>query len=87
MAEKASHILLAVHITDRVKKAPLVQEALTQYGDIIRTRLGLHEVGTGYASPEGVLILDLVNEEKAVQLQQTLNGLEGIETKLVIFKH
>lgn len=84
---KDSHVLLAVHITDRVKKAPLVQEALTQYGDAIRTRLGLHDVGVSYASPGGVLILDIVSDTKAVRLQQALDGIEGIETKLIIFEH
>jgi hypothetical protein len=88
MAEKKdSHLLLAVHITDRLKKAPLVQKTLTQYGDAIRTRLGLHEVGTGFSSPGAIMILDILGDSKARQLQKSLDKISGIETKLVVFKH
>jgi hypothetical protein len=88
MAEKKdSHQLLAVHITDRLKKAPLVQKALTRYGDVIRTRLGLHEVGTGFSSSGGIMILDILGDSKARQLQKSLDKIKGIETKLIVFKH
>jgi hypothetical protein len=85
--KKESHVVLAVHVTDRVKKAPRVQETLTKYGDVIRTRLGLHQVGNDYSSPGGVLILDILTEPKARELQKVLDKISGIETKLVIFKH
>jgi hypothetical protein len=85
--KKASHVVLTVHVTDRLKEVPPVQKTLSQFGDVIRTRLGIHEVGKGYSSPEGILILDIVSEAKAHQLQKTLNKLQGIETKLVVFKH
>jgi hypothetical protein len=85
--KKESHVVLTVHVTDRLKKAPLVQKSLSQYGDVIRTRLGLHEVGKDYSSPEGLMLLDIISETKARQLQKSLNKIRGIETKLVIFKH
>jgi hypothetical protein len=85
--QKAAHVLLAIHVTNRLKKAPLVQKSLSQYGDVIRTRLGLHEIGEGYSSPEGVMILDVVSEPQARRLQKALDKIAGIETKLVIFRH
>jgi hypothetical protein len=85
--KKESHVVLTVHVTDRVKKAPLVQKSLSQFGDVIRTRLGLHEVGKDYSSPEGIMLLDVVGEPKARELQKALNKIAGIETKLVVFKH
>ncbi len=85
--KKDSHLLLAVHVTDRLKKVPLVQKALIQYGDVIRTRLGLHEVSKDYSSPGGIMILDIVGDSKARQLQKALDKIKGIETKLVVFKH
>jgi hypothetical protein len=87
MAKKDAHLLLVVHVTDRVKKAAMVQQALTQYGDVIRTRLGLHEVGNDYSAPGAIMILDIINDSKARQLQKALNKIKGIETKLVVFKH
>jgi hypothetical protein len=85
--KKESHVLLAVHITDRLKEVPPVQKLLSQYGNVIRTRLGIHQVGKDYSSPEGVLVLDITDESKARQLQKTLGKLKGIETKLTVFKH
>lgn len=85
--KRDSHVVLAVHVTDRLIKVPLVQTTLSQYGDVIRTRLGLHEVGKDYSSPGGILILDIISEAKARQLQKALDKIKGIETKLVVFKH
>ena len=85
--KKDAHVVLAVHVTDRLKKVPSVQKVLSEYGDVIRTRLGLHEVSKEFSAPGGILILDIVTEAKARQLQKTLDRIKGIETKLVIFKH
>jgi hypothetical protein len=86
-AQKDSHLILALHVTDRLKKAPLVQKTLSQYGDVIRTRLGLHEVGKDFSAPGGIMILDIISDPKARLLQKALDKIEGIETKLVVFKH
>jgi hypothetical protein len=85
--KKQSHVVLTVHVTDRVKKAAQVQKALSQFGDVIRTRIGLHEVGENFSSSSGILLLDIIGEIKAKDLQKDLNQIEGIETKLVVFKH
>ena len=37
------HIILGVHITDRIKHVSEVQTLFTQFGCYIKTRLGLHE--------------------------------------------
>jgi hypothetical protein len=88
MAKKREpHAVLVVHVTDRMKEVPLVQKSLSQFGDVIKTRLGLHEVGEGYSAPGGILILDILGESKAKQLQKVLNKIKGIETKLIVFKH
>ena len=85
--KKESHVILAVHVMDRLTKVPRVQESLTKFGDVIRTRLGIHQVSKDYSSPGGVLILDIVDEPKARQLQKVLDKIRGIETKLIVFKH
>jgi hypothetical protein len=85
--KKDSHVVLAVHVTDRLNKVPSVQTTLSQFGDVIRTRVGLHEVSKDYSAPGGILILDIVTESRARQLQKALDKIKGIETKLVVFKH
>ena len=37
------HIILGVHITDRLKNAVEVQKVFTEYGCNIKTRIGLHD--------------------------------------------
>ncbi|MBP1622258.1 MAG: putative iron-only hydrogenase system regulator [Acidobacteria bacterium] len=85
--KRDAHVILAVHVTDRLKKVPSVQTTLTQYGDVIRTRLGLHEVSKDFSAPGGILILDIVSDARARMLQKALDKIKGIETKLVVFKH
>jgi hypothetical protein len=85
--KKDAHVVLAVHVTDRLKKILPVQKTLSQFGDVIRTRLGLHEVSKDYSAPGGILILDAVSESRARDLQKALDKIKGIETKLVVFSH
>ena len=85
--KRDSHVILAVHVTDRMKKASSVQAALSRFGDVIRTRIGLHEVSKDFSAPGGVLILDIVDEARARLLQKALDKIAGIVTKLVVFKH
>jgi hypothetical protein len=82
------HIILAVHITQRLRHVPDVQARLTEYGCNIKTRLGLHEVGKDYCSPNGLLILEMAGEEaKILQLEKKLKAIEGIEVKKIVFEH
>ena len=78
------HIILAIHITDRLKHAGQVQQLLTEYGNHIKTRLGLHDVDT--PSPNGVLLLEMHgNEDRIGELKGKLAQVEGIEVKEVVF--
>ncbi|MGH2271980.1 hypothetical protein ACQ9LF_09295 [Anaerohalosphaeraceae bacterium U12dextr] len=82
------HIILGVHITDRVHHVQSVQETLTQYGCSIRTRLGLHEADKGYCSPNGLLILEMTDDlPTAQELASKLNAIEGVEVKTMVFGH
>ena len=88
MQSKAKHIIVAVHVTDRVKHASKVQEVFTGYGANIKTRLGLHEVGAGFSSPNGVILLEMVGDEKKCSsILGRLNAIRGIEAKKIVFAH
>ena len=85
---KEKHIILGVHITDRIKHVSQVQKLLTDYGCNIKTRLGLHEVSTKFCSPNGLLILEMFGDEKKCsELADQLNALEGVEVKSIVFEH
>jgi hypothetical protein len=82
------HIILGVHVTDRIHHVSNVQELLTEYGCSIRTRLGLHESEKGFCSPNGLLLLEMTDDQKSADdLTDKLNAIEGIEVKQIVFDH
>ncbi|HBG28500.1 MAG: hypothetical protein A2Y10_14945 [Planctomycetes bacterium GWF2_41_51] len=84
-------MILGVHITDRVKHvvgSGGVQPILTEYGCYIKTRLGLHEAGKDFCSPNGLLILELAGDlNKCVELEKKLTEIEGVSVKKIVFEH
>lgn len=82
------HIILGVHITERAKHVPEVQKVFTKYGCNIKTRLGLHEVSGNFCSPNGLIILELVDDPKQCDnLEKELKAIEGVEIKIMRFSH
>ncbi len=88
MSKKEKHIILGVHITDRIQHAQKVQELLTQYGCNIKTRIGFHDVDGTKCSMNGLLILELIGETKTCnKLAKDLDALKGVEVQKMIFSH
>ncbi|MBN1124234.1 MAG: hypothetical protein JXA82_04440 [Sedimentisphaerales bacterium] len=83
-----NHIILGVHITDRIHHVDTVQHLLTEYGCSIKTRLGLHETDAAFCSPNGLILLEMVDDTaKADELVGRLNAIEGVEAKKMVFNH
>ena len=83
-----THHIIGVHITDRIRNAPRVQELFTQYGCNIRTRLGLHEVNGNHCSPHGLVILELFGEiQLCNELRDKLREIQGIQVQEMVFEH
>ncbi|MBT7304544.1 MAG: hypothetical protein HN849_33735 [Victivallales bacterium] len=84
----AKHVIVGVHITDRVTNAALVQEVCTSYGCAIRTRLGLHDTGEEFCSPNGLLLLEFVGgDDRLAALEAQLGGIDGLEVQTMVFDH
>ena len=82
------HILVGVHITERVKHAAAVQEVLTRFGCQIRTRIGLHEADQGVCSPNGLILLELVDDDASLaELKEALGIIAGVEVQTMVFEH
>jgi ribose 5-phosphate isomerase len=82
------HIIVAVHITERVKHASEVQKVFTEFGCQIRTRLGLHEADKKVCSPNGMILLDMVDDDaKVTELTKQLKNIDGVEVQTMIFDH
>ncbi len=82
------HIIVGVHITERVKHAGEIQKIFTEFGCQIRTRLGLHEANKGICSPNGLIILELVDDDaKVVAFKKKLLAIDGVEVQSMVFDH
>ena len=86
--QQGKHIILGVHITDRLREAVEVQRRLTEFGRYIKTRLGLHEVEAASEGPSGILLLEMVGpEDKSRELIDQLKAIAGIEVQSMTFGH
>lgn len=82
------HLIVGVHITNRVKHAPEVQKVLTEFGCSIKTRLGLHEASATACSPNGLILLEMVGEDQASnRMARKLRAIEGVEVRKMVFAH
>lgn len=82
------HVIIGIHITDRIHHVDTVQHILTECGCSIRTRLGLHEADENFCSPNGLLLLEMIgSDEKHDELLGKLNQTEGVEAKKMVFDH
>ena len=86
--KKAAHVVVGIHITNRVKRAPAVQVVLTEFGCNIKTRIGLHEVADSYCSPSGLVLVEFVGDQAQVDaFEKKLESIEGIDVKTMVFEH
>lgn len=83
------HIIIGIHVTDRLKNILDVQKLLTEYGVYIKTRLGLHELDdTDIKTPKGLIILEMsCPNEACEEFIGKLQALEGVECQRMIFSH
>ncbi|MFC2100316.1 hypothetical protein ACFLRZ_00655 [Bacteroidota bacterium] len=80
--------ILGLLIIDRIKEAGRTQHVLSKYGNIIKTRLGSHELSEDVNSRKGIVILELVgNADEFDQLENELNEIGGIEVKNIKFNY
>ena len=82
------HLILGVHLTDRLKEASDVQTIFTEFGANIRTRLGLHDADGSVCGPGGVILLELVGGEESFDtLVARLEAVPGVEVHKMVFAH
>jgi len=76
--------ILVVLIGKRKESAVTVQKILTEWGCMIKTRLGIHDGVLDNCSDEGLIILELVGEEEnKIEMTRKLNLLHGVKAELV----
>lgn len=81
MSEKR---VLLILVGNRRQEAKYVQETLTGWGCVIKTRLGIHEDVLTHCSNHGLIICELVGDKaKHEELARKLSLIRGVHAKLV----
>ena len=76
--------VLLILVGNRKNEAKYVQETLTGWGCVIKTRLGIHEDVLSHCSNHGLIICELVGDKaKHDELTRKLNLIRGVHAKLV----
>ncbi len=76
--------VLLVLVSKRKESANTVQKVLTEWGCLIKTRLGLHEGVLDNCSESGLIFIELAGEkEQHTELARKLNLVKGVQAKLV----
>ena len=82
--KKTKKTILGVRVAQRTKHMAQVQKILSDYGCSIRTRLGLHDAGAGFCSPNGLILLEVVDQ--AAALASALAQVPGVAVKKMVFE-
>ncbi len=81
-----THIILGIHVSDRLKNAAEVQKVFTQYGCNIKTRVGLHDASESVCSPSGVVLIEFFGTEaEADGMKAALDAVEGVQVQKMVF--
>jgi hypothetical protein len=82
--EEMKKSVLIILVNKRKESAVNVQKILTEWGCLVKTRLGIHDGVLNDCSNTGLIILELVGDaEKRQELKRKLDLLPGVATSLV----
>lgn len=77
--------IIGIKLNNRVNNSSDLQEILSKYGCIIRTRIGLHDVDCGKCSQNGIILLEVINDELVAAFQRALCSIDNIEIQQMVF--
>ncbi|MDI3471728.1 MAG: hypothetical protein PWQ20_182 [Thermotogaceae bacterium] len=82
MNELPVKTVMAIVVANRKEVSTKVQQILTGWGCLIKTRLGLHDGVADNCSDVGLIILELVGDESQhEELCRKLNLIKGVKAK------
>ena len=80
--------IVGLLIKDRIKEAGRTQRVLSEFADIIKSRLGSHELSESKNSRIGTIILELTGDPVRFDLLEAeLDKIGGIEVKSIMFNY
>ena len=78
------HTIFGIHVSHRVEDVPALQALLTKYGCNIRTRLGLHDADSTSCSPGGLVLVDVIGDERE-DFYKELQAQKGLDVQRMDF--
>lgn len=82
-----SKIIMGIKLMERMKTAGKFQELLSEYGCDISTRLGLHTAAADSCSPDGLIILEFIDnaDEAAKEFERKAAEIAEVDIQKMIF--
>jgi len=77
--------IIGVRLDNRTQTAVDFQKILTNFGCIIKTRLGLHDTAESNCAPNGTILLEVIDDERSKEFEKELNSIEGLELQTMCF--
>ncbi len=83
---KKSFVIVIINL--RKEEAVTVQKILTEWGCLIKTRLGLHEDVLDNCSDTGTLFLEMKGDiDKHAEMVRKLNLLKGVTAQHIVLEN
>ena len=77
--------IVGINVGNRQTTAQEVQRILTEYGCIIRTRLGLHIANEYQCSSDGLILVEIVKDEEAEKFLEAMSKVENVDVQKMKF--
>jgi hypothetical protein len=80
-------VILGVLLKERQENAKDVQQVLTKHGCIIKTRLGVHTASEDACSPQGLIILEIIENpgKELSELESELSAFKNVKLQKMEF--
>lgn len=76
--------IVGIKLPDKVNNAVEFQKILTKFNCIIKMRIGINNSSI-FCSSNGIVILQIEDNEKSIELEKELLEISGIELQRMIF--
>lgn len=71
--------ILGIRLKKRLSNSTELQKLLSKYGCMIKTRLGLHSISQDACSPDGIILLEIMDfNDELDEFKKELGKLEGL---------
>lgn len=77
--------IIGIKVANRQEQALHVQNILTEYGHVIKTRLGLNMHSETDCADCGLILLEIIKKEDAQELIDKLSKIKEIEVQTMKF--